>query len=85
MAISVFQNFGFLLLKFQKIDFLGKMDPKIQTFQNLKNRNICYSATSRLPVSGVFLSPKSYPFMTSFFSNAIFVTSGGRTQNKWHH
>ena len=26
------------------------MDPKIQNFQNLKKRNICYFPTSRLPV-----------------------------------
>ena len=48
MAISVFQNFGFLPLKFQKYVYLEN-NPKIQNFQ-IKKRNICYSATSRLPV-----------------------------------
>ena len=51
MAISVFQNFGFLTPKIKNIDFFWKMDPKIQNYSKFsKNRSICYSATSRLPV-----------------------------------
>ena len=36
MAISVFQSFGFLTLKSQKIDFFWKMIPKIQNIQNFQ-------------------------------------------------
>ena len=37
MAISVFQNFGFLTPKIsKKNDFFGKMIPKIQNIQNFQ-------------------------------------------------
>ena len=71
------------------------MYPKIQNDQNLKKLThviqllVVYQCTKFLvnssifdPPNGVFLSPKSYPFMTPLFSNAIFVTSGGRTQKQ---
>ena len=45
-----FKILGFWPLKFQKIDFLeyDPQNPKYSKFS--KNRNICYSSTSRLPV-----------------------------------
>ena len=46
-----FKNFGFLTPKISKKIFFWKMIPKIQNIQKFsKNRNICYSSTSRLPV-----------------------------------
>ena len=72
------------------------MIPKIQNIQNFqKNRTyvihllVVYQCTKFQvnssifdPPNGVFLSPKAYPFMMSFFSNAIFATSGGRAQKQ---
>ena len=45
-----FKILGFWPLKFQKIDFFGKWSLKSKIFLIFKNRNICYSSTSRLPV-----------------------------------
>ena len=45
-----FKILGFWPLKFQKIDFFGKWSLKSKIFKIFKNRNICYSSTSRLPV-----------------------------------
>ena len=45
------------------------MIPKIQNIQNIQKFQVNSSIFD--PQIGVFLSPKSYLFMTSFFSNAI--------------
>ena len=94
MAISVFQNFGFLTPKISKKMIFGKMDHKIQNFQNFKKGNICSSATSVVYQCTQFQVNSSiyYPQMECFclrnhiyaviFSNAIFVTSGGRMQKQ---
>ena len=42
MAISVFQNFGFLTPKISKNRFFGKNDPKIQNIQNFQKKNVTY-------------------------------------------
>ena len=69
------------------------MDPKIQNFQNFQKTvkyviqlPVVYQCTQIQvnnsifdPQMKCFCLPKSYPYITSFFSNAIFVTSGGRT------
>ena len=78
MAISVFQNFGFLTPKISKNRFFCKMIPKIQNFQNFQKTGthvfhllVVYQCTKFQvnssifdPPNGVFLSPKAYPIMT---------------------
>ena len=74
--VGFFNIFGFWRLKFQK-----KMDPKNQNIQNVQKPVTCvikllvfyqctkFQVDSSIfdPPNGVFLSPKSYLFMTSFF------------------
>ena len=51
MVISVFQNFCVLTLKISKNRFFFENDPLNPKYSKFsKNRNICYSSTSRLPV-----------------------------------
>ena len=96
MAISVFQNFGFLTPKISKNHFLGKMIPKIQNIQNFQKTGtyvihllVVYQCTKFQVSIAQFLTPKwsvfvseSIPIYDVIFSNAIFVTSGGRTQKQ---
>ena len=42
MAISVFKILGFRPLKFQKIDFFWKMDPKIKHLQYFLKKTVTY-------------------------------------------
>ena len=72
------------------------MDPKIQHFQTFQKKGtyviqllVVYQCTTFQVNSSIFdtqmesfWSPNSYPFMMSFFSNDIFVTSEGRTQKQ---
>ena len=95
MAISVFQNFGFLTPKISKKLIFGKMDPKIQSFQNFQ-KNVTYVIQvlviyqcTKFQVNSSIFDPKWSVFISKIipiydisFSNAIFVTSGGRTQKQ---
>ena len=81
MTISVFQNFGFLTPKISKNRFFWNMIPKIQNIQNFQKTVtylihllVVYQCTKFQVNSSIFdpqmecfLSPKSYPFMMSFF------------------
>ena len=95
MAISFFQNFGFLTPKISKNQFFWKMDPKIQNIQNFQKTVtyviqllVAYQLQNFKSIAQ-FLTPKWRVFVSEFipiydviFSNAIFVTSGGRTQKQ---
>ena len=86
---------GFWSLKFQKIDFFGKIIPKIQNIQNFQKTVtyiihllVVYQCT-KFPVNSSIFDPKWSVFVSEIipiydviFSNAIFVTSGGRTQKQ---
>ena len=73
MAISVFQNFGFLTPKISKIDFFWKMIPKIQNFQNFQKTGtyvihllVVYQCTKFQVNSSIF-----DPQMECFVSESI--------------
>ena len=96
MANSVFQNFGFLTPKISKnCCFFWKMNPKIQSFRNFQKTVtyviqllVVYQCT-KFQVNSSIFDPKWSAFVfviipnyNAIFSNAIFVTSGGRTQKQ---
>ena len=95
MAISVFQNFGFLNPKISKNRFFWKMIPKIQNIQNFQKTGtyvihllVVYQCT-KFQVNSSIFDPQMECFclrkhtqLWRNFSNAIFVTSGGRTQKQ---
>ena len=90
-----FKILGFWPLKFQKIIFFGKMIPKIQNIQNFQKTGtyvihllVVYQRT-KFQVNSSIFDPKWSVFVSEIipiydviFSNAIFVTSGGRTQKQ---
>ena len=95
MAISVFQNFGVLTHKISKNRFFGKMIPKIQNFQNFQKTGtylihllVVYQCTKFQVNSSIFdpqiecFCLRKHTQLWRIFSNAIFVTSGGRTQKQ---
>ena len=90
-----FKILGFWPLKFQKIDFFWKMIPKIQNFQNFQKTVtyvihllVVYQCT-KFQVNSYIFDPQMEYFclrnhtqLSRHFSNAIFVTSGGRMQKQ---
>ena len=95
MTILVFQNVGFLTPKISKNRFLGKMILKIQNVQNFE-KNVTYIIhllvvyqCTKFQVNSSIFDPKWSVFVSKIipiydviFSNAIFATSGGRTQKQ---
>ena len=92
MAISVFQNFGFLIPKISKNWFFWEIDPVIQNFQNFQKTGIyviqllLVNQCAKFQVDSSIFDPQmtSFCFQTQtnlwrHFSNAICVTSRGRT------
>ena len=95
MAISVFQTFGFFTPKISKNRFFfWKMVPKIQnthTFQKTVTYVIhllVINQCTKFEVNSSIFDPQMECFclrnhiQLCHFSNAIFVTSGGRTQKQ---
>ena len=83
MAISVFEILVFY--PWIKIIIFLQIDPKSKILNILKNRKICNSATSHLPMykmSSGMLFYQIIPNYDVIFSKAIFVTSGNPTK-KW--
>ena len=95
MAISVFQNFGLLTTKISKNRFFWKMIPEIQNIQNFQKTItyvihllVVYQCTKFQVNSSIFdpqmecFCLRNNTYLWRHFSNAIFVTSGGRTQKQ---
>ena len=90
-----FKILGFWPLKFQKIDFFGKWSLKSKIFKIFKKTVtyvihllVVYQCT-KFQVNSSIFDPKWSVFVSEIipsydviFSNAIFVTSGGRTQKQ---
>ena len=90
-----FKILGFWPQKFQKIKFLGEMDSKIHNFRKFQKtvtyviqQLVVYQCT-KFQVNSSIFDPKWSVFVSEIMpiydvitSNAIFVTSGGRTQKQ---